>query len=179
MSYWDSPETIPLLSSLLSNLLVKSATLVFDSKSPNKKSPSKKQSLKIRQAQNILSAKFDAWKNAGKPPSKSDPTRAAYTAARSNLQRLSRYEDTLRSIKHNNTLMHCDQNDRNRIFSIMKKDRGVSANTGTSVSLLMQNILDGPMKAHLPLTRASTSYASLTTSTSLTSLVLIKSKCLQ
>ena len=133
MSYWDSPETIRLLSSLLSNLLVKSATLVFDSKSPNKKSPSKKQSLKIRQAQNILSAKFDAWKNAGKPPSKSDPTRAAYTAARSNLQRLSRYEDTLGSIKHNNTLMHCDQNDRNRIFSIMKKACGVSANTGTSV----------------------------------------------
>ena len=98
LDYWDSPETLPLLSSLVSNLLVRCATMVFKSRSPNFEKSPKRPSLKLRQAQNVLKRCFEQWKKAGKPDSKADPSRAEYTAARADLQRLSRYEENLNKI---------------------------------------------------------------------------------
>ena len=98
LDYWDSPETLPLLSSLVSNLLVRCATMVFKSRSLNFEKSPKRPSLKHRQAQNVLKRCFEQWKKAGKPDSKADPSRAEYTAARADLQRLSRYEENLNKI---------------------------------------------------------------------------------
>ena len=124
LNYWNTPECLPHLSSLVSRLLVKSASLVFDSSSTSHNLGPKKPSLKIRQAQNDLKRKFNAWKRAGKPTSKTDPSRSGYREARSNLQRVSRYEETLKKVKENNFLMHLDQRNQSKIYSAMKKSRG-------------------------------------------------------
>ena len=104
VSYWSTPESIPILSSLLSNLLVKCATLVFDS-TTNCKTSVNRPPENIRKAKSALKASFKAWKNAGKPSSKADPLRASYAEARAHLQRLYRYQNNLVNIKHNNYLM--------------------------------------------------------------------------
>jgi hypothetical protein len=106
LDYWDSPECISLLSSLISKLLVTCATSVFDPRSPPFKSHTPKASLKVRQAQNLLSKTFNEWKEAGRPSSNSNNAKAAYREARRNLQSLGRYEDNLQAIKQNNYLMH-------------------------------------------------------------------------
>ena len=103
-SYWDTAETIPLLSSLFSQLLVKCANITFSSTSgykSNKKEPHNK----LSEAEKQVTKKFLLWKQAGKPALKYDPTQAAYTSARSNLQRQRRYQENLKSIKFNNFLM--------------------------------------------------------------------------
>ena len=132
MAYWDTPETIPLLSSLVSKLLVQCATLVFDSKSSVSRNQSHQQSLKIRQAQNSVKSSFQCWKRSGKPASKSNPTRLAYTAARARLQILQRYEDNLHLIRQNNHLMYSHTKNRNQVYAYMKKVRGAHSDTTTS-----------------------------------------------
>ena len=121
LSYWNSPESIPLLSSLVSSLLVSCATMVFDSRSTCIKAGPKKASLKIRQARNALNVSFNTWKKAGKPSNDGDPSRAKYREARAHLQRLSRYEENLRHIRQNNHLMDLDHSNRSKIFATVKK----------------------------------------------------------
>ena len=133
LNYWDFPESLPLLSSLVSKLLVTCASLVFDSRTPSQSSRPKKSSLALRQAQNILKKAWNEWKKAGKPSSGVDPIGAAYRDARSNLQRLRRYEDNLASIKHNNYIMHLDKSNRSKIFDVMKRSRGNTPSTMTNV----------------------------------------------
>ena len=133
LKYWTSPESLPHLSSLVSRLLVTCATLVYDSVSVKHQSCSKKPSLKIRQAQNLLKKTFRAWKEAGKPGCKDHPARAAYCWARSNLQFLRRQVENLAKIKENNYLMHIYQSDRSKIFKYMKKNHGNNRNTMTSI----------------------------------------------
>jgi hypothetical protein len=133
MSYWDTPETIPLLSSLVSRLLVQCATLVLDSKSPVPQNRANHPSLKIRQAQNSVMSSFQNWKRSGKPASNSDPTRLEYTAARARLQMLRRHEDNIQLIRQNNHLMYSHANNRNQIYAYMKKARGDHSDTTTSI----------------------------------------------
>ena len=76
---------------------------------------------------------FNIWKKAGKPTPGKNPTRAAYSDARRNLQRLVRHEATLLNIKLNNNLMHLNNSDRSKIFAIVKKARGDYSNTMTNV----------------------------------------------
>ena len=109
LNFWDSPETIPLLSSLLSNLLVQCATMVFDSKTSSNQQHWKSPSKKIKQAKDVLKHSFRVWKKAGKPASKLDQTRLVYSAARASLQRLTRYEDNLKQIKQNHHLMYSNK----------------------------------------------------------------------
>ena len=118
--FWDTPETIPLLVSLFSNLLVKCAKMIFPTKSSNA-STVLKSSKNIAHAEYMLSKTFNKWKKAGKPSSNSDPSRYAYTAARSNLQRTRRYEDNLQTIRQNNYLMYAERNDRNKVYARKKK----------------------------------------------------------
>ena len=99
VTYWDSPEFIPLLSTLLSNLLVKCASLAYDSTTAKIKRTAKKPPWRIRQARSTLNKCFKAWKKAGRPCNKEDPIRQRYAEARSNLQRLTRYENNLANIK--------------------------------------------------------------------------------
>ena len=130
--YWDTPETIPILSRIISDLLVKCGKLVFETKS-SKYSAVSKSSKKISKAEETLTKAFKKWKKVGRPSSKSDSARIAYTSARSNLQKLRRYEDNLKTIRQNNFLMHSECHDRNKVYASMKKFRGESSNTMTSL----------------------------------------------
>ena len=62
LAYWDNPEALPLLSCLVSRLLVKCAALVFETHTPSLKSNSKHPSKKLRQAQNRVRKMFELWK---------------------------------------------------------------------------------------------------------------------
>ena len=131
-SYWDYPESIPLLCSLFSNLLVKCGKMVFNTSSPKKPSQLKS-SDKILEAEQTLSRAFNKWKHAGKPHSSGNLLRKSYTSARSNLQRLKRNSENLENIQQNNSLMHFFSYDRNKVYSSMKKFRGEESNTITSI----------------------------------------------
>ena len=121
--YWNQPETIPFLSSLVSKLLVQCATAVFTSSLSKSQSSQRLPSLKIRQAKNKLKQSFNKWKQAGKPPSDLDSARLDYVTSRSNLQRLLRQEENMKLTRKNNQLMHCHKHNRNKVYSILKKSR--------------------------------------------------------
>ena len=133
LSFWNTPESIPVLSSLVSNLLVKCASMVFSSKTSEVRKTTKKPPLKIRQARALLKKSFKAWKRAGKPGCKDDPLRQHYREARASLQRLHRYHNNLASIRDNNYLMHLNKSDKSRIFAAVKKLRGKYSSTSPSV----------------------------------------------
>ena len=147
-NYWDTPESIPLLITLFSNLLVNCAKMVFKTNTGSKPSPTKS-SKAILQAEKKVIKNFRIWKRSGKPSSRLNKSRLDYTTARSNLQKLRRYEDNLASVKENNFLMHAQFNDRNQVYSRMKKRRGESSNLSTSVlhtpagSFYGQDVLEG------------------------------------
>ena len=121
MSYWNTPEILPLLSCLLSRLLVQCATMTFTPKHSRSHYSSNKQSIKARQTQNLVKKQFKAWKEAGRPPSKKDPSRLLYTESRRHLQTLRRYEDNLRLTKQNHELMLAHKNNRNQVYESLKK----------------------------------------------------------
>ena len=133
LSYWDNPESLPLLSCLFSNLLVRCAALVFDTHSPPSNLSRKLPPLKIRQAQNLLKKTFKLWKNDGKPTSLNEPTKHRYAEARKNLQKLTRQEKNFHHIRQHNHLMLLDRRNRSSIFSAVKKARGESSKTTTTV----------------------------------------------
>ena len=131
INFWDSPESIPLLSSLLSSLLVQCATMVFDSKTSSNHKDHKSPSKKIRQAQDALKYSFRVWKKAGKPASRLDQTRLAYSDARASLQRLTRYEDNLQQIKQNHHLMFSNKYNRNAVYASLRKSLGEDSSTSS------------------------------------------------
>ena len=131
IQYWNTPETTPLLCSLLPSLLVKCAKLVFQTKTMG--GPRKfRESKAVLRAEKDLTREHRKWKRAGKPLSSADPDRAKYVLAKSNLQRIRRYEDNLKAIKDNNNLMHCNTYDRNKVYSKMKYLRGAASGSATS-----------------------------------------------
>ena len=131
--FWDTPGTIPLLVSLFSNLLVKCAKMSFETKSISNSSGHSFSSRALKHAESTLNNTFSRWKRAGKPSSKSNPIRLAYTTARSNLQMLRRNQENLLSIKDNNDLMYAERNDRNKVYARMKKRRGEASHIQTSL----------------------------------------------
>ena len=131
--YWDTPETIPFLCSLFSELLVKSAELVFDTSSPKAPAQQSCSSKKLFQAKSHLNSCFRKWKGAGKPSDRSHPSRHAYTSARSNFQRLRRHEESLANVRNNNILIHSAHHDRSKIYSRLKRLRGESSGHTTSL----------------------------------------------
>ena len=137
LTYWDTPEAIPLLSSLCSQLLVQCARMVFGTKSSKNSTHSSsnkpRSSRNINQAEKSFSRAFKTWKRAGRPATKTDSLRQKYTAAKSNLQRIRRYEDHLINIRHNNFLMNSYHHDRNKVYARMKKLRGASTTRKTSL----------------------------------------------
>ena len=133
ISFWNTPESIPVLSSLMSTLLVRCATMIFPTKTSEVMKTIRKPPFKIRQAQAVLKKSFKAWKSAGKPNCKDDPLQQHYRNARAGLQRLYRYEKNLASIRENNHLMHLNKSDKSRIFARVKKLRGNYSRTSPSV----------------------------------------------
>ena len=132
LEFWDTPESIPLLCSLVSNLLVKSAKLVFKVKKPGKKTNGKK-SQKFRYAEDILMGTHRAWKKAGKPLSKTNPIWTRYARARSNLQRVARSEENMQNVRLNNNLMSAKPQDRNKVFSMLKNLRNSGSKSTTNI----------------------------------------------
>ena len=133
VKFWKNPESIPLLSTLMSNLLVKCASMVFKtSSSKNQKLP-KRVPKDIRQAQATLKKCWNIWKNAGKPGCTASAARQDYRDARANLQRLSRHKNNLHNIKQNNHLMHLNHTNKSKIFAVLKKVRGDYSTNMTSV----------------------------------------------
>ena len=132
VSYWHLPETIPFLSSLISKLLVQCATAVFNCTSNSHKPPNQP-SLKVRQAKNLLKDSFKRWKKAGKPSALENPFRIQYAQCRAQLQRIQRLEHSRKAIRQNHQLMFCNKNDRNKIYSMLKKSRGDYSDSTPSV----------------------------------------------
>ena len=119
---FDTPESLPLLSSLFSELLVQCANMAFKSKPAVSTTKHPKSSPRIQKAEELLKSTFHSWKNAGKPPSHNHPSRTKYLNARSNLQRLKRYENNLKEIRNNNFLMRAAIKDKNQVYNYMKQD---------------------------------------------------------
>ena len=124
VSYWNQPEAIPYLSSLVSKLLVNCATAVFKTTGPTIRNSRALPSLSIRQAKNQLKVSFKNWKQAGRPASEKHPARIQYNQSRAHFQRIRRQEDNFKAIKQSHKLMLSHKNNRNQIYSILKKSRG-------------------------------------------------------
>ena len=124
-------ECIPLKCSLMSNLLVKSADLCFDHVKPCRKRK-KNVSKRMENAWDQLQSKFNQWKKAGKPKEIFNKNFQNYKTARGNFQRVRREELDRASIQNNNTIMHCDGYDHDKMFKIMKRIRGDKFRTITN-----------------------------------------------
>ena len=99
----------------------------FDTKPESNKAFGIKKSRKLKRAEKCLKNAYRNWKACGKPKEKENKKRADFLYARSNLQRVTRYEDNLKYIRDNSYLMHADQNDKNKVFARMKASRGAKS----------------------------------------------------
>ena len=117
---------------MVSNLLVSCAKSVFKTAKLGRPSQSKS-STAILQSEKRVIKHFKAWKAAGKPGSKSSTTRASYTKARSELQKLRRRQEHLQHISENMYLIHSSRHDRNKVYARMKRYRGEFQNTTTKL----------------------------------------------
>ena len=102
---FPDPECIPLKCQLVSDLLVKSAEIVFESKETQKK-PSKPISKRKHQAWQHLMKSFKTWKEGGKIKKNCNSDHRRYKAARANFQCLRRYEEHLLTVRENNMIMY-------------------------------------------------------------------------
>ena len=143
-SYFDSPEYIPLKCNMYSNLLITAATstcAVKQSK-PHRQKP--KLSYKLKLAKSNYRRKYKLWNKQNR--NRDHPAYSEYLGAQKNLQYIGRYEDNLNNIKFNNELMDAHANDKNKVYSLMKK---VVSCTGTSIletpvdNFAGQDILEG------------------------------------
>ena len=120
---FPDPEYIPLKCQLVSDLLVKSAEIVFESKETQKK-PSKPISKRKHQAWQHLMKSFKTWKEGGKIKKNCNSDHRRYKAARANFQCIRRYEENLLTVRENNMIMYTNRNAKNKFFNLMKRLRG-------------------------------------------------------
>ena len=126
---FPDPELFPLKCQLYSHLLVNSAVSTCAVRQPSSHSQSnkKKISKKLRLAKSEYRIRYKQWNNTGRI--KDHPTYQAYIIARRVLQRTERYERNLSFSRFNNKLMLANSSDKNEVFSLMKKSRGVTSNS--------------------------------------------------
>ena len=144
-SNWNTPECIPLLMSMVSNLLVSCARSVFRMTKPGKPSQSKS-SMAILQSEKLVIKYFKAWKAAGKPESKSNTTRALYTKERSELQKVRRRQEHLQHIRKTNFLIHSSRHDRNKVYARMKRCRIQQSNFSLHQHYIFEFEGDNPIR---------------------------------
>ena len=127
--YWNKPEAIPLLCNLLPRLLVQCSEMTMETKVAG--GPGKKHlfSKRVNEYNQKLQRAFRKWKAAGRSYSKADTMRMKYLKAKAQYQNVRRYEDSLAVIRRNNSLMRANKYDRNRIYSRMRKSRGLKTAT--------------------------------------------------
>ena len=133
VNYWTSLESIPLLITLSSKLLVTSAELTFKSILLTYEAREKKPSKILARAENNLNMLFYRWKKESKPSSDTSNSKMLYIQARAELQRLRRREENMRFVSSNNTIMHLDQTNRSMIFKTLKTYMGTNKTEGTQV----------------------------------------------
>ena len=133
LDFWDSPEYIPLLCSLFSNLLVRSAELVFEVKQSEKSRNKQTVSKAVLTAQKKLKSLHRKWKKDGKPQDRLDPAWAAYSKARSDFQRIARAEENRKFLRLNNSLMQACPSDRNKVYRTLKSVRNTREKATTSL----------------------------------------------
>ena len=125
---FNEPEFIPLKCELYSRLLVTCAEGTLKVKTSRTR---KSRSLKFSKRQNKAWKEFDksfkAWSKAGKPRSETNHLYKHFKLARSNFQRIRRYEDNLKSIKHNNQLMTYEKEDKTQLYRLVKAAQGKKA----------------------------------------------------
>ena len=125
---FNSPEFVPLKCELYSRLLVNCAEKTFKVKQTQ---TSKSKSIKFSKQQNQAWTQFDKsfkmWARAGKPRNESSQLFKQFKLARSNYQRVRRYEDNLKNIKHNNLLMTYHKEDKTKLYSVVRAARGKGA----------------------------------------------------
>ena len=131
LEFWDAPEFIPLLCSLFSNLLVKSAELVFEIKQ-TKKAKYTEVPVKVRAAEKDLKNKHNNWKKSGRPQDKQDPSWQKYATARANLQGVTRWESDKKTRCLNNYLMRSDKKNQKHVFSKLRQLRNTKTKSTTS-----------------------------------------------
>ena len=130
--YWPQPESIPLLSSLYSNLLVTAAKLVFNTTKPSTHFKNRKSKELIKSEIN-LSKQFKYWKRAGRPRDEGNKLWQSYKQARSSLQYKRRNKENLQNIQINNKLMYSSIHDRNKVYSTLKKLRNEKSRPVTKI----------------------------------------------
>ena len=126
LDFWNIPEGIPLLCSLFSQLLVKCAEMTFECKSSAKSSGFKK-SRRLEKAEKEIKNAYRVWKKHGKPLSRENKHRKRLLCARSEMQRVNRYEQNLKHIRNNNLLMMADKSDKSKVYARMKAARKVKS----------------------------------------------------
>ena len=129
LEYWNMPEAIPLLCSLVPNLLVRCAELCMKVKTQGNASHGLITSKKMRKARKLLQTAFRRWKACGESFCKTDPARAAYLKSRGEFQKVRRYEDSLAVIKENNFLMNSNISNRNLVYARIRKHRDRKSST--------------------------------------------------
>ena len=148
LEFWDQVEAIPLLCSLFSQLLVKTAKMTFQSTPLKKKSNGLKKSRKLLECEKALKKAHKAWKIQGKPRASTNQSRASFLKARAELQKVNRMEQRMTSTRDNNYLMQADIFDKNRVFARMKSIRREKPRKPTKLVTptgiyLGDNILEG------------------------------------
>ena len=131
---WSAPEYIPLLCTMFSKLLVTSAKMVFETKL-SKPTPSriKTKPRKLIRAEELVAKSFMYWKRAGRPLEKDNPIRYKLCQAKSHLQKLTRQDENLKTIKLNNKLINSNKHNRNQVYSTLKRMRSERQKPATNV----------------------------------------------
>ena len=132
LKFWDTPECIPLLCTMFSNLLVKSAKLAFTTRK-TRVNPKENKSGRIKSLEKSLKKAHRAWKKSGKSRDKNNHAWKKYSSARAELQRMSRYEENMKSTRFNNTLIHANKHDRNRLYAILRSTRNSTPKLSTDI----------------------------------------------
>ena len=104
---------------------------------------SKSKYIKFSKQQNQAWKQFDKsfkmWARAGKPRNESSLLFKQFKLARSNFQRVRRYEDNLKNIKHNKLLMNYHKEDNTKLYSLVRAARGKGASGPLTTKLITPN----------------------------------------
>ena len=123
---YDDPIFNPVLSELVSKALVTSAELNFNTSKPNhsKKKILPRFSSAQKKAYEDHRKACRIWKEAGRPESKSHPTRALKLSSQKKLQETNRRENAERAMKLHNELMEVHSSDMSKVCNKLKSIRG-------------------------------------------------------
>ena len=75
-----------------------------------------------------------------------------YSSARAELQRINRYEENMKSIKFNNTLIHANKHDRNKVYAILRSTRNSAPKLSTDILFQMcitHTTMESQLEIHL------------------------------